>query len=185
MRLHAYDNGSFVRGRSKWVEMMWLIAQALFVRSQIPGSAHRRLILRIFGASIANDVEIKPGVRIKFPWRLVVGAHSWIGEDVWIDNLAEVTIGSQCCISQGAYLCTGSHDWTRQTFDLITRPIHVADQAWIAARSIIGPGVSVGEGSVLSLGSVATKNLAPWTIYAGTPAAIVKTRLPKADIEDR
>jgi len=113
------------------------------------------------------------------------GAHSWIGEDVWIDNLAEVTIGSQCCISQGAYLCTGSHDWTRQTFDLITRPIHVADQAWIAARSIIGPGVSVGEGSVLSLGSVATKNLAPWTIYAGTPAAIVKTRLPKADIEDR
>ncbi|HVU21610.1 MAG TPA: WcaF family extracellular polysaccharide biosynthesis acetyltransferase [Hyphomicrobium sp.] len=176
MRLDTYDCGTYVRGRSKFVEAIWLVVQALLVSSRIPGSAHRRCILRLFGSDIGKGVKIKPGVRIKFPWRLTVGDHSWLGEDVWIDNLAAVSIGAHCCISQGAYLCTGSHDWTKPDFDLITRPIHVADRSWIAARSVVGPGVIVGEGSVLSLGGVATKDLAPWMIYAGTPSTMVKTR---------
>jgi putative colanic acid biosynthesis acetyltransferase WcaF len=125
-------------------------------------------------------VDIKPGVRIKFPWRLKIGDHSWIGEDVWIDNLAEVSIGSHCCISQGAYLCTGSHDWTKSSFDLIIRSIHLGDRSWIAARCVVGPGVRAGEGSVLALGSVATEDLAPWSIYTGSPATLTKTRRLKA-----
>lgn len=176
MRLDAYDNCAFDRGRPKWVEALWLIAQHLFISSALPGSAHRRLILRLFGARIGKRVEIKPRVRIKFPWRLSVGANSWIGEEVWIDNLANVEIGEHCCISQGAYLCTGSHDWTQPRFDLIVRPIQIGDQCWIAARSVIGPGVVVGEGVVLSIASVATQDLTPWSIYSGSPAILTKVR---------
>jgi len=133
-------------------------------------------LLGAFGATVGKGVQIKPGVRVKFPWRLEIGDHSWIGEDVWIDNLAPVTIASNCCISQRVYLCTGSHDWSRPTFDLIVRPIHIKQAAWIAACSTVGPGVTVGEGAVLALGSVATHDLEPWTIYTGIPAKPVRKR---------
>jgi putative colanic acid biosynthesis acetyltransferase WcaF len=176
MQLDSYDKQSFVRGRSKWVEAAWLLVQWCLVSSSLPGAAHRRAILRLFGAQIGTGVEIKSRVRIKFPWRLKIGAHSWIGEDVWIDNLADVHIGSNCCVSQGVYLCTGSHDWTKPTFDLIVRPIRVGDHSWIAARSTVGPGVTTGEGSVLALGSVATSDLAPWSIYSGSPAMFLRSR---------
>ena len=174
--LRGYDNSSFDRGRSRYVELLWLVLDALLVRSRLPGGAHRRLILRSFGATIGKRVLIKPGVRIKFPWRLAIGDDSWIGEEVWIDNLARVQIGANCCISQGVYICTGSHDWGTPTFDLIVKPVKIEDGAWVASRSVIGPGVLVGEGAVLSLGSVATSDLAPWGIYQGVPATLVKRR---------
>lgn len=149
---------------------------AALVRSRVPGCSHRRLILRAFGALIGKRVVFKPGVRIKFPWRLEIGDDSWIGEDVWIDNLALVQIGANCCISQGVYICTGSHDWQMPTFDLIVKPVKIEDGAWLASRSIVGPGIIVGEGAVLSLGSVATSDLASWGIYQGVPAILVKHR---------
>lgn len=176
MRLDTYDSSSFVRGRSKWTETLWLIVQCLFISSPIPGSAHRRWLLRLFGARIGRGVKIKPRVRVKFPWRLHIGDESWIGEGVWIDNLEHIAIGSHCCLSQEAYLCTGSHDWSKPAFDLIVRPIRVDDCCWIAARCIVGPGVTCGEGSILTLGSAATNSLAPWSIYAGTPAQKIKAR---------
>jgi putative colanic acid biosynthesis acetyltransferase WcaF len=155
VRLGSYENGWFTRGRSKIVEALWLCVDALLVSSWVPGSWHRRLVLRLFGARIGRRVSIKPRVRVKFPWRLVVGDDSWLGECVWIDNLERVEIGSNCCLSQGAHLCTGSHDWTRPGFDLIVKPIRIEDGAWIAARAAVGPGVTVGKGGVLGLGSVA------------------------------
>ena len=174
--LRKYDNAWFDRGRSKLVEALWLVLDAVLVRSRVPGYVHRRLILRAFGARIGKRVLIKPGVRIKFPWRLEIGDDSWIGEEVWIDNLAPVKIGASCCISQGVYICTGSHDWATPTFDLIVKPVKIDDGAWIASRSVIGPGVLVCQGAVLSLGSVATSDLAPWGIYQGVPATLVKQR---------
>jgi putative colanic acid biosynthesis acetyltransferase WcaF len=174
---HAhFRNVQFSRGRPRFIEALWLLAQSVLVSSRIPGSAHRCWLLRAFGARVGKRVRIKPGVRVKFPWRLEIGDHSWVGEDVWIDNLAPVTIASNCCISQRAYLCTGSHDWSRPTFDLIVRPIHIEQAAWVAACSTIGPGVTVGEGAVLGLGSVATRDLEPWTIYSGAPAKPVRKR---------
>lgn len=175
-RLASYDGSRLVRGRSFIVEALWLACQAVFVRSWIPGSSHRRFLLRLFGGRIAKGVVIKPGIRVKFPWRLSIGADSWIGEDVWIDNLAPVTIAADCCLSQGSYLCTGSHDWGDQGFGLITKPIDIREGAWIAARTSIGPGVTVGEGAVLAFASVAVTDLDPWTIYQGNPAAPVKPR---------
>jgi putative colanic acid biosynthesis acetyltransferase WcaF len=175
-RLADFVAPQFSRGRPAVIEALWLVAQWLFVASWLPGSAHRRLLLRLFGARIGKGVVVKQGVRVKFPWRISVGDHTWIGEDVWIDNLALVTIGADCCLSQGAYLCTGSHDWSRSSFDLITKPIVIGDGAWIAARAVVGPGVEVGEGAVLGLGSTATQDLAPWQVHIGVPARPVAER---------
>jgi putative colanic acid biosynthesis acetyltransferase WcaF len=115
-------------------------------------------------------------VRVKFPWRLIVGDYAWIGEDAWIDNIALVTIESHVCISQGVYLCTGNHDWNHPDFKLIPTPIHIQESSWIAAKSAIGPGVTVGKGAVLTLGGVTGRSLKPMTIYAGNPAQPVKNR---------
>lgn len=176
MRLDQFNNAGYHRGRPALVEALWLVAQALLLRSFIPGSFHRRLLLRLFGARIGTGVVIKPGVRVKFPWRLEVGAHSWIGEGVWIDNLAEVKIGTHCCLSQEAYICTGSHDWSKTTFDLMTAPIIIGEGAWIAARAVVAPGVVVGEGAVLGLASLASKSLDAWGIYRGVPASLERYR---------
>ena len=176
MNLKEYSTGIFTRGKSAWVELAWLIAQELFLASWLPGSVLRVWLLRLFGAQIGRGVVIKPRVRVKFPWRLVVGDFSWIGEDVWIDNLAEVTIGSHSVLSQGVYLCTGSHDWTKKNFDLVVKPINIGSHAWICAMSRVAPGVVVGEGAVLGLGSIANQSLADWTIHFGVPARFVKSR---------
>jgi putative colanic acid biosynthesis acetyltransferase WcaF len=176
VRLRDFSNASFSRGRPKIIEAIWILASALLIASSVAGSAHRRLVLRLFGARIGSRVAIKPRVRIKFPWRLEVGDDSWIGEDVWIDNLEAVYIGSNVCLSQGAYICTGNHDWGSPTFDLIVKPVRVENCAWIAAKATITPGVTIGEGSVLSMGSVATSDLEPWGIYQGVPAKRVNQR---------
>lgn len=174
--LGAYTSGGFVRGRPLVVELLWIVLQAMFVSSFLPGNWHRRFLLRAFGARIGARVVLKPGIRVKFPWRLTVGDNSWIGELAWIDNLAEVNIGQDCCVSQGAYLCTGSHNWSQPGFDLITGPITLEPGAWVAARAYVGPGVTLHRGAVLGLGGVAGRDLDPWTIYAGVPAVAVKQR---------
>ncbi len=176
MRLDRYNYEGFDRGRSVWIEALWLFLQEFFISSWIPGSAYRVFLLRLFGAKIGKGVNIKPRIRVKFPWRLEIGDYSWIGEDVWIDNLANVTIGHHCCLSQGTYLCTGSHDWSRESFNLIVKPITVESHTWLAAQSIVAPGVIVREGAVLGLGSVATTELKAWWIYQGSPALAVKKR---------
>ncbi|KHD08060.2 acyl transferase [Candidatus Thiomargarita nelsonii] len=178
LRLDRYNSKGFERGRAMAIEIIWLILQWLLMSSWIPGSMHRVFLLRLFGAKIGKTVTIKPGVIVKFPWRLQIGDFSWIGENVWIDNLANVTIGRHCCLSQGTFLCTGSHDWNSETFDLIVKPITVEDQAWLTARSTVAPGVIVREGAVLGLGSVATKELKAWWIYQGCPALAIKERSP-------
>jgi putative colanic acid biosynthesis acetyltransferase WcaF len=172
--LAAYRPKAFERGRSVLVEAAWRVVQT--VLAPLPGSAWRRLLLRAFGARIGTGVVVKPFVKITFPWRLTVGDHTWLGEGVWIDNLAPVTIGSHCCLSQDAMLCTGNHDWSSPGFDLVVRPITIEDGAWVAARACIGPGVTVGRGAVLALGAVAVRDLAPAFIHQGCPAAPIRPR---------
>lgn len=176
MRLDQFDNVAFERGRAAWVEALWLAVQWLFVSSWLPGSRHRVWLLRRFGAQVGTGVVAKPGLRVKFPWKLRVGDHVWLGERVWIDNLAQVSVGDHVCISQGAYLCTGSHDWASPRFDLITRPITIGNQAWIGARAVVAPGVTLAEGAVLALGSVATRDLPTWRIAVGVPAEPLRPR---------
>lgn len=179
MKLDAYTVGDFSRGAPKAVELLWQILQAAFLSSWIPGSAHRRLLLRLFGAKLGKRVTIKPGVKVKFPWRLEVGDYSWIGEHVWIDNLAVVKIGANCCISQDVYFCTGNHDWSRPSFDLSCHPITLGDSVWIGARGTLAPGAGAGDGAVLAMGSVAVRTLQAWTIYRGVPAEPIGPRRTK------
>ena len=150
MQLEYFDSSNFDRGASRYKETLWLVTSMIF-SSWIPGSTWRCWLLRRFGADIGSMIVIKPGVRVKFPWRLKIGNNTWIGQDVWIDNLAQVTIGSNCCISQGAYLCTGSHDWTNTFFSLIVREIEVGKGCWIAARAALAPGAIMEDGAVLAM----------------------------------
>lgn len=115
-------------------------------------------------------------MQIKFPWRLQIGDHSWVGENVWIDNLVAVEIGAHVCISQGAYLFTGNHNYKKTTFDLMVSPIDIKDGAWIGAKAIVCPGATVGSHAVLTAGSVATGNLDEFGIYQGNPAVKVRQR---------
>ena len=140
-------------------------------------SGPKRVLLRLFGTSLGRGLVLKPRVRIKFPWRLTVGDHCWIGEGVWIDNLAPVTLGDNVCLSQGVYLCTGGHDHTRPTFDLITKPITVESEAWVGAMSVLLPGVTVGRGAVVAAGSVVTKDVPAGMIVGGNPARVIKPRI--------
>jgi len=144
-----------------------------------PVSSLKVWTLRLFGSEIGKGVVIKPGVNIKYPWLLKIGDHSWIGEKAWIDNLALTTIGSNVCISQGAMLICGNHDYNSSTFDLIVGEITLEDGAWVGAGSIVGPGVTVGSHAILALGSVAAKDLKEWTIYGGNPAEPVRDRVIK------
>lgn len=153
-----------------------MVLSGLLVESWLPGSGWRRQLLRAFGAQIGDGVVIKPRVRVKFPWRLRVGDHSWIGEEVWIDNLAMVTVGSHCCVSQGAYLCTGSHDWSDPAFKLITRPIELADGCWVGAKSSLPSGTVMRPGAVLAMGSIASGELEAWTVHAGVPSKPIRQR---------
>lgn len=177
MRLNSYTTGSYTPGASKWKQILWYYAGDPLVRSYVlPISSLKVAILRAFGAQIGTGVRIKPGVRVKFPWRLQVGNWVWLGEGTWLDNLAPINIGSNVCISQDVYLCTGNHDWTAPNFTLEISPIRIEDESWIAARATVGPGVTVGKGAILGLGSVTGRSLDPMTIYSGNPARAIKSR---------
>ena len=166
-----------VAGVSFLKVIAWYFLGSPLVRSGcLPFSSLKVACLRLFRAKLGNGVVIKPGVRVKYPWKLEIEDHSWIGEDVWIDNLDQVRIGKDVCISQGVYLCTGSHDWSDPEFGLKTAPIVIEDQCWLAAKSVVGPSVTVRQGAVLSLGSVTTKSLDPMKVYSGNPAQCVRER---------
>ncbi|SDG42459.1 putative colanic acid biosynthesis acetyltransferase WcaF [Pedobacter terrae] len=137
------------------------------------------LILRLFGAKIGQEVRIKPGIYIKYPWKLEIGDYSWLA-DCYIDNLDQIKIGKNCCISQQAVLITGNHNYTSTDFDLITGPIVLEDGAWLGASAKVGPGVTFRSHAILTMGSVATKNLMPYSIYKGNPAIKVKDRVMEA-----
>ncbi len=136
----------------------------------------KRLLLRLFGATVGKGLIIKPNVNIKYPWRLTIGDHVWLGEEVWIDSLDEVFIGDHVCISQGAMLECGNHDYSRPGFDLMTQAIRVERGTWIGAKSFVGPGVTIGEHAVLSVASVTTTDLDANYIYRGNPAVKVRER---------
>jgi putative colanic acid biosynthesis acetyltransferase WcaF len=159
--------------RLLWMKISWLF----FEHSMAIGSGWKASILRLFGAKIGKGVVIKPSVQIKYPWLLSIGDYTWIGEKVWIDNLVQINIGKNACLSQGAMLLTGNHDFKKTTFDLTVKPIEIEDGVWIGAKAMVTQGVVCGSHSVLTVMSVASKNLEPYGIYAGIPAVKIKERI--------
>jgi len=169
--LSVYDNSEFDRGASSVKEALWVVARWLFFQNAFPWPSSLRVeLLRAFGAEIGSGAVIRSNVNISFPWRLKIGDHVWIGEDVGILSLAPVTIESSVCISQRAYLCTGSHDFRREDFRLKVAPITIRTGSWVAAASFIGTGVEIGSGAVVAAGSVVFKNVPPGARVRGNPA---------------
>lgn len=130
----------------------------------------------MFGAKIGKGLIIKTKVRIKYPWKLEIGSNSWIGESVWIDNLDNVVIGNSVCLSQGSMLLTGNHDYTLSNFPYKLGKIILEDGVWIGAKSIVCPGVMCKSHSILTVNSVATKDLKSWSIYSGNPSVYIRER---------
>ena len=168
--LKKYNNSWYKPG-NKFKILIWYVLSRVFIDTSIPFPyGIKRLILRVMGAEIGKGVVFKQRVVIKYPWFLTVEDETWIGENVWIDNLAPVTIGKNCCLSQGSMLLTGNHNFKKNTFDLILKPIILEDGSWVGAKSTVCPGVVFGSHAVLSVGSVATSDLMPNSVYQGNPA---------------
>jgi len=174
--LSSYNNSWYNPG-SKLKCSLWYIISILFFQCSWNGFSGIKIFwLRVFGAKIGKGVVIKPKVNIKYPWKLTLGNHCWIGEEVWIDNLDEVVLGDHVCISQGALLLCGNHNYKTTSFDLMVAPIYLKEGSWVGAKSKVAPGVTLESHAVLSMGSVATSNLEAYSIYSGNPAVKIKTR---------
>lgn len=175
--LSIYDNSAYNPGKNFIVRTIWYYANILYFKNSWNIFNFSKIfLLKLFGAKIGKGVIIKPSVNIKYPWRLEIGNHVWIGENAWIDNLADVSIGNNVCISQGAMLLCGNHNYKKSTFDLITGKITLEDGVWIGAYSIVTPGTVCKSHSVLAVNSVSGKELEPYYIYKGNPAIKVKRR---------
>jgi putative colanic acid biosynthesis acetyltransferase WcaF len=174
--LSTFNNSWYKPGRSLFVRCIWYFVNLFFFRSFFPFYGTKRMLLRMFGAKVGKGLVIKPHVSIKYPWKLEVGDHVWIGEQVWIDNLAMVRLRSHSCISQGALLLCGNHNYRKTAFDLIVLDITLEQGAWAGARTVVCGGVVMGSHSLLTVGSVATQSLEAYWIYQGNPAQKLKPR---------
>lgn len=175
--LSKYDNSWYDPGAGLVKRTLWFIVNVVFFQCPLnPFSSLKVFLLRLFGAKIGKKVCIKPSVNIKYPWRLFVGSNVWIGESVWIDNLADVVIEDNVCISQGVMLLCGNHNYKKETFDLMIGKIIIKKGAWVGARSIVCSGIIFNEGAILTVGSVANRNLEEYAIYQGMPAVKIRNR---------
>jgi putative colanic acid biosynthesis acetyltransferase WcaF len=153
--LSKFDNSAFDRGASRAKELCWWLARSLFFAPWFPvPSALKVAVLRGFGAKVGQGVVIRSRVNITFPWNLEIGDAVWLGDEVLILSLERVKIGCNVCISQRAFLCTGSHDFSKEAFDLIARPIEIGDGCWVAAQAFVGPGAVVPAGTRIKAGDV-------------------------------
>ncbi|HEX3010345.1 MAG TPA: putative colanic acid biosynthesis acetyltransferase [Bacteroidales bacterium] len=176
--LSRFDNSWYKPGAAPVKRILWYYINTWIFNSYwLPLSGLKCRLLRLFGAKVGKGVNIKPKVNIKYPWKLTIGDNAWIGEEVWIDNLDNVVVGNNCCISQGALLLCGNHNYKLETFDLITGKIILEEGVWVGAKSVVCPGVTCKSHSVLAVGSVATSNLEAYAIYQGNPAVRKKDRM--------
>ena len=165
------------RGRSGLIVQLWWIVDAiLFQPSPQILYGWRRFLLRLFGAKIGKKVILRPSVRITFPWKVSIGEFSWIGDNVELYSLGNITIGNNVVISQKSYICTGSHDYLSEGFDIFALPINIKDKAWIATDVFVGPGVTIEEGVVVGARSSVFKNLEKGWVYTGHPLIKIKKR---------
>lgn len=168
------------RGRSRAkVQLWWLVQSVLFSISPQFMYGWRVFLLRLFGAKIGSNVIIRPSVKVTYPWKLEIGENAWVGDYVELYTLGEIKIGNNAVVSQKSYLCTGSHDYQSEAFDIYQKPIVIEDEAWVAADVFIGPGVTVGAGAVIAARSSVYKDMPAGMVCMGSPAVPIKPRLEK------
>jgi putative colanic acid biosynthesis acetyltransferase WcaF len=182
MALRVQDLSRFAvpsgfRGREAWfVQLWWMVQGLLFHTSPQALYGWRRFLLRMFGARIGRGALIRPSATITYPWKLTIGDWSWVGDHVTLYSLGEITIGENVVVSQHSYLCTASHDYTRPSFDLCTKKIHVDSEAWVAANVFVGPGVTIGRGAVVGACSLVLNDVPSMMICAGNPLKVLRAR---------
>ena len=146
---------------------LWFFVQHLFFKSPLLPPMFRRILLRLFGASVGSGVLIRRGVRVHFPWNLEIGDGCWIGEEVWFINHEKITIGSNVCISQRSIICSGGHDYRSTSLENAHKPIWIKDGAWVCLDAKVLPGVTIGECSVISAGEVVRKSVPNFSLLLG------------------
>jgi putative colanic acid biosynthesis acetyltransferase WcaF len=167
------------RGRPAWfVQLWWLVQATLFRLSPQLLYGWRRFLLRLFGAHIGRDVIIRPTATITYPWKLSIGDYAWVGDDVVLYSLADITIGAHAVVSQRSYLCAGSHDMQLASFPIFGKPIVVGPQAWVASDVFVAPGVTIGEGCVVGARSSVFGDLPAMMVCIGNPARAIRERRP-------
>ena len=185
VELRRYENSWYRPGGSFAKRALWMfLGQPILGSSWLPSSGLRVRLLRSFGASIGRGVVIKAGVRVKYPWHLEVGDDCWIGEDCWIDNLTTVRLAGNVCVSQGAYFCTGNHDWSDPIFGLRVESIELGEGAWAGAKSLLTPGTVLGRYAVVAAGAVVRGVIPDFEVHAGNPAQFVKLRRIREQVAD-
>lgn len=165
------------RGRGRFTVQLWWIVSALLVKPS-PQLMYkwRVFLLRLFGARIGQNVLIRPGVEVTYPWKLSIGDNAWIGDDVTLYTLGEISVGDNTVISQKSYICTGSHDYSRSTFDIFAKKVSIGASSWIATDVFVAPGVTIGDNVVVGARSSVFKDLDSNGVYAGSPAMFVKAK---------
>ncbi len=175
--LRAFRMADGFRGRPDVVVLLWQIVQTtLFAGSPQPAYGWRRWLLRAFGASVGQGVLVRPSVRITYPWNVAIADYCWIGDHVELYSLGPITIRENSVVSQRSYLCAGTHDPDDVTFRLVTRPVVVDQECWIAADCFIAPGVTIGRGAIVGARSTVLCDVPAGAVFAGNPAVFKKMR---------
>lgn len=182
--LAAFKVAPGFRGRSGLVVLLWQTVQAtLFAWSPQPAYGWRRFLLKLFGAKVGKGVLVRQTARITYPWKVSFGDHCWIGDHTEIYSLGTIAIGSHAVVSQRSYICAGTHDHLDVTFPLVSRPVVIGDQAWIATDCYVAPGVRIGTASIVAARSTVLHDVPDAVIAAGTPAAVKGPRpLPRRGV---
>jgi putative colanic acid biosynthesis acetyltransferase WcaF len=177
-RLSLFNVDSSFRGRSKAICQLWWIVQSCFF-STSPQILYgwRRFLLRLFGANIGRNVIIRSTVRVTYPWKLRIGDYAWVGDQVELYTLGEITIGAHAVVSQRSYLCTGSHDPASRSFRIFAKPIVIEEGAWLATDVFVAPGVTIGRNALIGARSSVFADAKADFVHVGSPAKPVRERV--------
>lgn len=180
--LSKYDQSWYSRGKSGVIVLLWWLIQGTIFKFSLHNMyGWRNFLLRLFGAKLGKGVKVRSSAKFTYPWKVSIGNHSWIGDNVQFYSLEEIHIGANCVISQESYLCTGSHDVKDLHFGLVTKPIHVKDGAWVASDVFVYPGVTIHELGVAAARSTILKDIPFNEIHAGFPAKFIKKRFEEEE----
>lgn len=171
------------RGRKPFVVQLWWLVQSIFFTTSPQFMyGYRRFILRLFGAKIGKKVIIRPSVKITYPWKVVIGDYSWVGDDVVLYSLGDIEIGKNVVISQKSYICAASHDYLDVSFSIFSKKVKIDDNCWLATDVFVAPGVFINKGSVIGARSSVYKNIPANKVCLGNPAVVIKDRLKNKNI---
>lgn len=178
VRLDLFDSTrGYSRGRSAWYFAVWLVVKHFFFLTSLPWPVSFKVwLLRLFGAEVGKGAILKPRINIHLPWKLKIGDHCWIGEEVCILNFEPVVLGSHVCVSQRAFLCAGNHDFREPSLPFRNAPITIGDGVWVGSNCFVAPNVSIGVDTVITACSVVTRNMPEGMVCSGNPCVPLKPR---------